>query len=89
MANPLLPIAGSPEAIDISTPPTSERSRSQRAGETPQSGAVAMIPQRVGKAEVDVEVDADLVEEKLEEEEAEEEEAEKEEEDEENSSDKI
>ena len=45
---------------------------------------------RVGKTEVDVEVDADMVEEKLDEEEEEEaEEEEEKEEDEENSSDKI
>ena len=43
-----------------------------------------LAKRRVGKAEVDVEVDADMVEEKLEEEEEEEEK-----EDEENSSDKI
>ena len=44
---------------------------------------------RVGKTEVDVEVDADMVEEKLDEEEEEEAEEEEKEEDEENSSDKI
>ena len=48
MANPLLPIADSPETIDISTPPSSERSRSQRAGGTPLTEAVAMMPQNSG-----------------------------------------
>ena len=44
---------------------------------------------RVGKTEVDVEVDADMVEEKLDQEEEEEAEEEEKEEDEQNSSDKI
>ena len=48
MANPLLPIANSPETIDISTPPSSERSRSQRAGGAPLTEAVAMMPQNSG-----------------------------------------
>ena len=50
MANPMLPlpIADSPETIDISTPPSSERSRSQRAGGTSLTEAVAMMPQNSG-----------------------------------------
>ena len=48
MANPLLPTVDSPETIDISTPPSSERSRSQRAGGTPLTEAVAMMPQNSG-----------------------------------------
>ena len=48
MANPMLPIADSPETIDISTPPSSERSRSQRAGGAPLTEAVAMMPQNSG-----------------------------------------
>ena len=48
MANPLLPIVDSPETIDISTPPSSERSMSQRAGGTPLTEAVAMMPQNSG-----------------------------------------
>ena len=44
----MLPIADSPETIDISTPPSSERSRSQRAGGTSLTEAVAMMPQNSG-----------------------------------------
>ena len=48
MANPNLPICNSPESIDISTPPSSERSRSERIGNAPVSGAVALMPQHSG-----------------------------------------
>ena len=48
MANPNLPIRDTPEAIDISTPPSSERSRSERNGTAPISEAVALMPQHSG-----------------------------------------
>ena len=48
MANPHLPIQDSPEGIDISTPPSSERSRSERNRLTPSSEAVALMPQHSG-----------------------------------------
>ena len=41
MANPSLPICNSPE-IDISTPLSSSRTRSERIGNAPASGAVAL-----------------------------------------------
>ena len=48
MANPHLPIQDSPEAIDVSTPPSSERSRSERNRSTRSLEAVALMAQHSG-----------------------------------------